>query len=154
MWLDLRNGLPFPSSSVHGIYSCHFLEHLYTDQLQTILRECRRVLHPRGGARFLVPSLDEAIAAFQRNDPRWFPDFPARYGSVGGRFVNYMLCDGQHRLMFDFSFMEELLHMAGFQTAEPGQLGKSQVLPWELLARVEDSRAGHVATSLIVEAYP
>ncbi len=154
MWLDLRNGLPFPPQSVDGIYSCHFFEHLYMDELHALLRECRRVLKPSAGGRFLVPSLEQALQAYIRHDAAWFSDFPVSYQSLGGRLVNYLLCDSQHRLMFDFSFLEEVLNGAGFRRVARMTPGESQAFPAQVLQQVEGSTAGHVQISLVAEAWP
>lgn len=64
VWLDVRNGLPFPSNSVDSIYSTHMFEHFYPDELKRLLQECIRVLKSGGGIRLIVPSLESAIAAY------------------------------------------------------------------------------------------
>ena len=50
----------------------------------------------------------------QEGDAEKLPGWPDTYGSIGGRFNNFMLCKNQHRTMFDFTFLEELLKEAGF----------------------------------------
>jgi len=57
IWLDLRNGLPFPAGSVASIYSCHVFEHFYPEDLAGLLRECQRVLRPAAGMRVVVPDM-------------------------------------------------------------------------------------------------
>ena len=48
--------------------------------------------------RMIVPSLSNAILAFQENRHDWFyDDFPRHFDSLGGRFSNFVFCDGQHR---------------------------------------------------------
>lgn len=118
LWLDVRNGLPFRSSSVDSIYSTHMFEHFYSDELDLLLRECFRVLKPRGGLRLIVPNLESAIQAYHQNRTAWFDSFPRNFDSLGGRFSNFIFCDGQHRAAFDFSYMEEVLGQAGFRTVE------------------------------------
>lgn len=152
MWLDLRNGLSLPDLSVDAIYSCHVFEHFYIDELQRILKECHRVLEPQGGIRILVPSLEQAISAYLAGNNAWFPDFPSSYDSIGGRFFNYVFCDSQHRLAFDFSFMSELLQEAGFRRVIRNEPGKSSLFPSEVLDKVEHMSERHIQTSLVVEA--
>ncbi len=77
LWLDVRNGLPFPSNSVGSIYSTHMFEHFYPDELNLLLRECLRVLKPGGGVRLIVPNLESAIEADCQSQSSWFSDsFP------------------------------------------------------------------------------
>jgi SAM-dependent methyltransferase len=104
VWLDVRNGLPFRSNSVASIYSTHMFEHFYPDELKRLLQECVRVLKSGGGIRLIVPSLESAIAAYTQKRSDWFYDsFPRHFDSLGGRFSNFVFCDGQHRTAFDFS---------------------------------------------------
>ena len=54
------------------------------------------------------------LAAYVNREVGWFSDFPSRFESLRGKFSNFLFCDGQHRLGFDFSLMEEALVDAGF----------------------------------------
>lgn len=128
MWLDVRYGLPFRSESIKVIYACHFFEHFYLDKLRYIFIECRRVLRSDGGMRVVVPNLRSSIEAYQQGSMEWFSNFPIHFRTVGGRFVNEMLCGDQHRMMFDFEFLSELFIDAGFRIAYERQRGESQLL--------------------------
>jgi predicted SAM-dependent methyltransferase len=131
MWLDVRRGLPFRERSVDAIYACHFFEHFYLRELNPVLAECRRILREGGCLRIAVPNLGSAIAAYQSGDPKWFSTFPAEFRSLGGRFFNEMLCGDQHRLMFDFSFLSEILTEAGFKRVTELRRGESEFLASE-----------------------
>jgi SAM-dependent methyltransferase len=128
LWLDVRNGLPFASNSADSIYSTHMFEHFYPDELQLLLRECLRVLKPGGGIRLIVPNLASAIFAYSRNQIAWFDDsFPRHFDSLGGRFSNFVFCDGQHRTAFDFTYMDEVLRQSGFRDVEESAEGRSRL---------------------------
>jgi predicted SAM-dependent methyltransferase len=128
VWLDVRNGLPFRSGSVDSIYSTHMFEHFYPDELKRLLQECVRVLKSGGGIRLIVPSLESAIAAYTQERSDWFYDsFPRHFDSLGGRFSNFVFCDGQHRTAFDFSYLSEVLRGAGFLEVEKSAEGKSRL---------------------------
>ena len=151
IWLDIRNGLPFPDNSVDGLYACHLFEHFYVSELVRILSEIYRILKPGGGVRILVPSLEDAIEAYLSKREEWFTDFPNTYVSLGGKFSNFMLCDGQHKSVFDDSFLEELLGKTGFSNMRKQGVRSSNVFPQEILEKIEDRQAEHIQTSLIVE---
>jgi predicted SAM-dependent methyltransferase len=128
MWLDVRNGLPFPSGQIQSVYSTHTFEHFYPDELQHVLTECFRVLKPGGGIRLVVPNLESAIAAYTQKRHEWFYDeFPRHFDSLGGRFSNFVFCDGQHRTAFDATYLDEVLRAAGFRQVEESAEGKSRV---------------------------
>ena len=55
---------------------------------------------------------DNPFSEAQFKTLKYRPDFPDRFQSMGGRFNNYMLCQNQHRVMCDLSFMRELLELA------------------------------------------
>jgi predicted SAM-dependent methyltransferase len=128
LWLDVRNGLPFPTNFADSIYSTHTFEHFYPDELKRLLRECVRVLKPGGGIRLVVPSLGSAIAAYCEKRTAWFDGtFPRHFDSLGGRFSNFVFCDGQHRTAYDFGYLDEELRQAGFREVEESAEGKSRL---------------------------
>jgi predicted SAM-dependent methyltransferase len=116
IWLDVRLGLPFLENNIRGIYASHVMEHFAIDAVRRLLREFHRVLKPGGILRIVVPSLEYAVNAFIANDSAKFPDWPESFYSIGGRFNNFLLCANQHRVMFDRTFLQELLYEAGFMS--------------------------------------
>jgi predicted SAM-dependent methyltransferase len=128
LWLDARHGLPFPSNSADSIYSTHMFEHFYDDELRRLLRQCCRVLKPGAGIRLVVPNLNSAISAYHDKRIDWFEGtFPHHFDSLGGRFSNFIFCDGQHRTAFDFGYLDEVLRAAGFRQAEESAEGQSRL---------------------------
>jgi len=125
IWLDVTLGLPFPDASLKGIYVSHLLEHFSVQQLRNLLAEFFRVLQPGGGIRIVVPSLEYAIQAYLSGDGSVFPDWPESFRSPGGRFNNFMLCQNQHRVMLDYSFLTELLKGCGFSQVYREQATRS-----------------------------
>jgi predicted SAM-dependent methyltransferase len=153
VWLDVRNGLPFRSNSVASIYSTHMFEHFYPDELKRLLRECVRVLKTGGGIRLIVPSLESAIAAYTQARSDWFYDsFPRHFDSLGGRFSNFVFCDGQHRTAFDFSYLGEELRAAGFREVEKSAEGMSRVYG-STVPPFEPGDSTELPHSLYVEAF-
>ena len=129
MWLDVRCGLPFASASVDSIYSTHMIEHLYPDELEKLLLECVRVLKAGAGCRIIVPSLSNAILAFQQNRHDWFyDDFPRHFDSLGGRFFP-ILCsvmDSIGRLSTS-ALSTKSWRRAGFKEVVESAEGKSRL---------------------------
>ena len=152
LWLDVRNGLPFSSATVDSIYSTHMLEHLYHDELSRLFGECLRVLKPGSGVRFIVPNLETAIAAYTQGQDDWFDDYPRKLQSTGGRFANFIFCDGQHRTTFDFGHMRELLQNSGFVNVRQVQEGESWVYKSTVPPYAPGDRRD-LAHSLYVEAF-
>lgn len=153
LWLDVRCGLPFANQSVDSIYSTHMMEHLYPDELEALLTDCARVLKPAAGLRLIVPSLRSAVLAYQDNRPDWFHEsFPRHFDSLGGRFSNFVFCDGQHRTAFDFGYMEEVLRKSGFREAQESAEGQSR-LYGPVVPPYEPGDAAGLPHSLYVEAF-
>jgi predicted SAM-dependent methyltransferase len=55
---DLRQELPFTSSSCNFIYASHILEHFTRDEARIFLYECHRSLEKGGFLRIVVPDLE------------------------------------------------------------------------------------------------
>ena len=151
LWLDIRKGLPFPRSSASFIYTCHTLEHIELDRVMAVLRECRRVLCHKGILRIAVPDLGKAITNYNLGDKKLFGSWPRNFNSPGGRFVNYIFCDAQHKCAFDYGFLEELLFCSGFPKSTEVQLGMSLDLG-HYQPHVAEFEKGHLdADTLFVE---
>jgi len=116
LWLDVTLGLPFQANSVRGIYSSHMIEHLKLKKVRRLFAEFYRILKPGGRIRLVVPSLEYAIDAYLRHDSGSLPEWPESFSSPGGRFNNLMLCANQHKILFDFSLLQELFAASGFDS--------------------------------------
>ena len=153
VWLDARNGLPFSSNSADSIYSTHMFEHFYPDELKRLLPGMCSGLRNGSGIRLVVPSLESAIAAYTQQRSEWFYDsFPRHFDSLGGRFSNFVFCDGQRRTAFDFSYLSEVLREAGFQEVEKSAEGKSR-LYGSSVPPYEPGDSMELPHSLCVEAF-
>ena len=153
LWLDVRNGLPFADGAVDAIYTVELFEHLFSDELSAVLRECARVLKPGGGIRIGVPNLRSAIDAYAAGRREWYGDWPRSHSSIGGRFVNFIFCDGQHRTAFDFEFMAEMVADAGFPKVEERRPAASDVFSAEIVGPLEGEADPRLPRRLYVEAF-
>ena len=100
-----------------------------------------------------MPSLSNAITAFQENRRDWFyDDFPRHFDSLGGRFSNFVFCDGQHRTAFDLSYLDEVLRKAGFREVVESAEGKSR-LYGETVPAFEPADTLGLPHSVYVEAF-
>lgn len=112
VWADLRNPLPFHSSTVDAMYSHHVIEHL--PDLGFHFGEVFRCLKPGGVYRVGGPNGDAAAAKLVEGDKEWFSDFPDNRSSVGGRFENFVFCRQEHLTVLTFSYLGEISGTVGF----------------------------------------
>jgi predicted SAM-dependent methyltransferase len=128
-------------------------EHFYPDELNRLLLECIRVLKPGAGVRLIVPNLESAIFAYSQSQSEWFDDkFPRHFDSLGGRFSNFVFCDGQHRTAFDFTYLDEVLRQTGFREVERSAEGKSRLYNGNVPS-YEPGDSRDLPHSLYVEAF-
>jgi predicted SAM-dependent methyltransferase len=121
LWLDLRLPLPFRDGSIDGIFCSHVLEHFALDQTFALVRECYRVLRPEGVLRVGVPDVEPAVQAYLRGELGYLR---GEGRSRGRRFSDHVLDNSNHRLIFDYSFLEELLSDAGFRAVHRCRFGE------------------------------
>jgi len=152
LWLDITIGLPFPNNSIDGIFASHFLEHFNENQVRKVLGESYRVLKPGGTIRLVTPNLRKAIDAYLAGDPSFFSDWPDHRNSIGGKFNNYLLCRDQHRLMFDFTFLQELVVDASFGNCHEVTPLESNIFSSSELEEIQWAGPEN-HRSLFVEAY-
>ena len=114
LWANLMDPLPFRDDSVGLFYSFHVIEHLPDSHLQRHFNNMYRCLRRGGGIRVGGPHIGNACRKFVENDAAWFPDFPDKRDSVGGRFTNFVFCRGEHLTALSESYLSELARKAGF----------------------------------------
>lgn len=122
LFWDLRNGLPFPDSSLSKVYSSHFLEHLSYQEGQAFLAECLRALKPEGVISICVPNAQIYLEAYVTNKKldhdTYFTYGPAYRHTSRMDYVNYTAyMDGEHKYMFDRENLLYLLTAKGFRDA-------------------------------------
>lgn len=64
---NLLEGLPFDSESIDVIYHSHLLEHFSKEKGFFLLKECFRVLRPKGIIRIVVPDLELIAIYYLKN---------------------------------------------------------------------------------------
>jgi predicted SAM-dependent methyltransferase len=116
---DLRIGLPFNDNSIGFIYSEHALEHLYFNELYSILKECFRVMIPDAKLSITVPRVDRLLKAYQASDIEFKKaisyEYPAQL-KTRLDIINYMFyMDQQHKNSFDGENILVAMESTGFR---------------------------------------
>lgn len=68
---DIRDGLPFPDSSIRGVYSSHFIEHLTDVQVQDLFQEILRVCAVGAPVVLSCPHAGHPEAHFHNHLSQW-----------------------------------------------------------------------------------
>lgn len=121
---DLRRGLPIGDDTVAAVLAEHVLEHLFLDDVERIVDECRRVL--RRGAPVRIVSPDVAFLARMVTQPeavdvaaqvaydaeihRWADDRLRHWRAVNRLSHQW----GAHRSLLGVDLLREMLQRAGF----------------------------------------
>ncbi|MGF1539610.1 MAG: methyltransferase domain-containing protein [Pleurocapsa sp.] len=61
---NLTKGIPFPDNSFDVVYHSHVLEHFSKHHAKFFMRECCRVLKPKGVLRIVVPDLEQIVRLY------------------------------------------------------------------------------------------
>ncbi len=64
IFCNLNQGIPFTDCSFDSVYHSHVLEHLSKDQAPFFIKECYRVLRPKGILRIVVPDLEQIARTY------------------------------------------------------------------------------------------
>ena len=155
---DSRKSLPFANESVKAIFTEHFFEHIdYTEEVPLFLRECWRVLEPGGVIRIIVPDSEKYIRAYCEGwdalrvlrgvkEDGVDPYFPNTYKNAMELFNTVFRQEYQHKWMYDFDNLRDVLEHFGFADVARCVVGESRL---EGLAIDTPARAHE---SLYVEA--
>ena len=86
-----KKSLPFSDNCVNAIFTSHVLEHLDDESLIFLLKECYRILKPKGILRISVPDMDKAMEAYKNNNSSFFEKggVSCKGDSIERKLVNY-----------------------------------------------------------------
>lgn len=107
---NLLYGIPFADNSIDVMFSAHFLEHIFKEQAQALLREAERTLKPGGRVRLIVPDLAHAFSLYQQGEKEKALDL-FYLESCAGQM-------GTHKYLYDYVLLERALLEAGFTQVE------------------------------------
>ena len=121
--LDVREDLPFATSSIAFVYTEHLFEHLaYPVDARHLLREALRILKPGGTLSIVIPDFEEALRAYVAGDEAFFlgSDHLRSYLLTERptlmHHVNYWFRqDGHHQYGYDAETLGQVLRDVGFE---------------------------------------
>lgn len=135
--LDMTNGLVYNFGENHFdiCWCCHALEHLeYPNGIVSALNEIYKSLKPGGTFRLAVPDLDIMAQAYVNGSDLKFlysSDFPAYYyKDHPAERAHFFVTAWQHKMLYSFSLMSELLRDAGFKDIRKMAFGQSRLGQW------------------------
>lgn len=141
---DLQYGIPFDDETVPAVYSSHFLEHLFREDVVNLLNACWRVLCTGGLIRICVPSVEDeinkmktAIIAYEKGDIEKIQPY------VTSERVGFINKYSNHKFMYNLGEIQKILAQVGFVNISQKEFGVGRVPDVETL----DTRDG-----LFVEA--
>lgn len=126
---DCRKKIPFRDNSVSLIRCEHVLEHMDKQfEALVFLKECVRILKPRGIIRIIVPDIEKFITAYY--EKKWEKvginyEF-SPYWSEADVMTHIFRQSGEHKYGYDFKSLTYLLQEAGFQTIYKTEFGSSK----------------------------
>ena len=100
--------------------------------------------------RTVVPSLEKAISCYLKDDFAGLNPDPSSK-SPGRKFNDTIVYHSQHKLLFDYGFLEEILREVGFTEVRNLGFRESSVFDAKELSILE--REDVTINSLFVEAY-
>lgn len=123
---DCRKPLFFPHNSVDHILCSHFLEHVFPEEMECIIRDFYRVLKVGGTLHIIVPNLETLARQYLLNRSKGQLDAADEFitatllsrttrGSLKFRLLEFLGGFGlQHHWMYDESSMTGKLRSMGF----------------------------------------
>jgi predicted SAM-dependent methyltransferase len=118
---NVKKGLPYQDNEVDFIFSSHFIEHLKKDEAEMFLKECLRVLKPRGLIRITTPDLRILVKkyedSFGEKNISAAEDLLRDINSDEEgkkRIIDLIYSGGKHWMVYDEHSLSNLLKSTGF----------------------------------------
>lgn len=136
IYMDLTEDFPIPDNSFDYILSQQGIEHFTYNCAAKILRECLRVLKPRGRVRIETPNLDYFIHQYRAKDrtvPAAIHQFakeldapPSHLTSLNSIFLQF-----GHKYVFDIQTLSELCRECGFAHVHEVHMRETEIAPFQ-----------------------
>jgi len=124
---DATKGLPYGDCSVDAIISSHFLEHVTRQQGAAFLKECLRVLKPKGVIRITVPDTKLIARAYTADMVRQRFSFNEGVkNAIDESEAFWNLITANHVTAYDSISLLDALNKAGFCDVDQVATGKSR----------------------------
>jgi predicted SAM-dependent methyltransferase len=125
------------NDSVDFIWSCHMLEHLdYPNDTVKALELFYKWLKPGSGIRLALPDMELIMQYYMNNSKKLFQIFGDsvddkyyKLNSKAERMLFFMR-GWEHKIVFDFELIKELLEDAGFKNVKKMGFNKSDLQDW------------------------
>lgn len=163
MILDLRNPIPFEDSTFDYIFSEHFLEHLEYDEGMRLLKECFRILKPRGKIRTATPDMEFLFNLYKNRKNEKLKKYTTTFldaclpelNTHNPVFlINLFFRDWGHRFIYDLNTLSDSLKKAGFERITRYKAKKSKDINLRGIEKREKyvGEENYKLDTLIVEA--
>lgn len=162
IYLDATRAFPFADAVFDYVYSEHMIEHVSWREGRTMLRECHRVLKPRGVIRLVTPDLRRLVhlltGPLTALDEQYLDYSVSTYGLPNGpnraaHVVNHFMRAWGHQHIYDEPSLREQLVAAGFAAVVATSLDDSVHSYLRGIAKHDRMPAGLLASeSMVLEA--
>ena len=126
---DASKKLPFDDNTCSLIHSEHFLEHLTVEKGVSFLRECYRVLQPRGILRIAMPSLEYIVEKYNSEDwqnQNWLRWSDYQFIKTRAEMLNIAFRWWGHKWLYDKEELNRRLSESGYVNIREVAWGKSK----------------------------
>lgn len=135
---DLSRRLPYEDKSVSHIFSEHFIEHLTKLQAEILLKECYRLLIPRGVVRISTPDLGFLIYNYDECNitaygDGWKPKSPCDMVNEGMRLWGHQYLWDRAELLQAFikaGFREDSVQLCHHKMSDHEEFRNKEVRPF------------------------
>jgi predicted SAM-dependent methyltransferase len=141
VYLDATRVFPFDDNTFDYIFTEHMIEHITWHKALFMLKECMRILKPRGIMRIATPDLEMFIGLYLQNDNplneqyvKWVTDSLAPYSATclhnisiykAAFVINNAFRYWGHQFLYDSDLLSILMKEAGFTNIRRYSPGES-----------------------------
>jgi predicted SAM-dependent methyltransferase len=134
VYLDATEAFPFVDNTFDYIFGEHMIEHIPWHEGLFMLKECRRVLKPRGTIRLATPDLEVLIGLYTQNgnalNERYIEWITDKYlNDVNVYKASFVINNGfrnwGHQFLYDGDLLAMTMQEAGFTNVRRCSPGES-----------------------------
>lgn len=127
--VDIRKGMALPAGRAAGAFTEHCLEHIDVADCANVLAEVHRSLVPGAWLRIVVPDLETYARRYVASIESGINEMPYATATIGGLSTpavpfNIVMREHEHRFIYDFPTLRQLLERTGFRNVTKCRFGE------------------------------
>lgn len=134
IYLDATQKFPFADKTFDYVYNEHMIEHISRENAEFMLKECFRILKPKGRIRIATPDIEKIVNIYSKRTEKYGQSYSVwmthKFINESSEIhpliiLNTMFRNWDHCFLYDSEYLTQVLSAVGFTNLKQYTIGNS-----------------------------